>query len=211
MTKSVVIIDDIKKMSDELKDEFVNGSLAKTSGYEFSVDQIFSVAELKENTFGLRRWDIIIIDRNFNEGNAAPAFKEKIILWAALALYVDAIKIIWTAWSNPENMKDCMRLGAWDYIEKTTASGNSTFGRVVQSAVNGIHHHERQLKQEQTRRAAEELARTDRDMHKQCAGKLVAIRDSLVLAKGSDMLSLLEDINNKGLDRETLTIVKISP
>lgn len=205
--KKVLIVDDDKEMSDELKREFEEGYIAQNSGYSFEVWQVFDIGDLDEEIYGPRGYDVIIIDRKFgSEGQ----HKEKIVLWAVYSVLTDAVIIVWTAYPDRENIKECMQLGACDYLDKNNPrQGQSTFHDVVESAIEGLERKEFRKKKKKLDKEDEKWAEENESIKTQYKGKLIAIRNKKVQASGNNLIELLEDINRKGLDFLVLSIISV--
>ena len=140
--KKVLIIDDEKPFSDELKMMFEMPP--EEGGYEFEVSQAFNLDEACHCLKGYPlNWDVFIIDRRFQEKRNGNDFWATLVLESLLDLGAKGIKIILTAYTEEENMKRCFQLGAWDYIDKKSMDDETCFEKTVQSAILGLKYKER--------------------------------------------------------------------
>ena len=95
-----------------------------------------------------RPWDVYVIDRLFghSQGDRQKGeFKAVYFLESLRDLQVSGLRIVWTAFPDQtgfQNIIDCMRLGAWDYIDKNNPRHGDTFTDVVVSAVEGLQQRE---------------------------------------------------------------------
>ena len=101
-----------------------------------------TVEEAERKLRGMvEQWDVFVIDRKFSGD-----IKDIHLLEALRDLGVQGIRIVWTAFAEEEAQKDrftpnivqCMRLGAWDYLNKKGARYGNTFTDVIVSALEGL-------------------------------------------------------------------------
>lgn len=120
-------------------------------------------AELRYESFAGAS-DVFVIDRKFDaeQGKAkGDDIKDLCVLATLRDMGLLGIRIVWTAWprepssDHPEipNIVQCMRLGAWDYLDKNSARHGNTYTDVIVSAIEGIEH----------QRKLQRRAETDRD------------------------------------------------
>ncbi len=172
--KRVLIIEDESKMAELLKTRFESHN----EKFKFNVD----TAEDKNE--GLEKiiknpYDVIVVDRLLK-----GVWSEFVILKAIADRFPQTVIIIWTAHFSdtspaPEDiqsLKECMRLGAWDYIPKFVAEGKeTTYQQVVHSAVKRL------MELENTQKTASALSQEDlrflySELYNKYAGKWVAVR-----------------------------------
>ena len=147
---SVLIIDD--QIVDSLLDSFSRfnkGELRLPEGLPDSSTYVFermgaavSIAEAEEQL--KEKWDIYIVDRLFpNITNGVKDRREEedrslFLLQSLKDLDVTGIRIVYTCHPDPENVIECMRLGAWDYIDKNDHHPVNSAKKVVISALKGL-------------------------------------------------------------------------
>lgn len=190
--KRVLIIEDDPENSKLLKKEF-----EEANDYSFQVE----IAKKKEDGIRLLEqekcdYDVIIVDRLLQgEWGEFPLLNHDLH---------NAISIIWTAHFNAdsptaeqmENLKECMRLGARDYISKRE---ENTYEAVVASAVKELR------KLERERQAAQflspnVLAELLRKAEKEHRGKWIAIQHGHILAVAPNKMRLVDAVSKKKED-----------
>ena len=150
----VLVLDDDAKMADTL---VVEGLLALNSGEAYLPENVpcpdgvlfeprayGDLSKLSEALRGTPDWDVFVIDRMF--GGAQGEDLAASILRSLNDLHVTGLRIVWTAYPNDENRRDCFRLGVWDYIDKTTPKHGNAFTDVLVSIVEGLEEKNRQVR-----------------------------------------------------------------
>jgi CheY-like chemotaxis protein len=84
---------------------------------------------------GNPNWDVFIIDRMFG-GEKKDLVRT--LLESLKDLQVKGVRIVWTAYPDQENLIQCMRLGAWDYIDKNMPPYGDAITGVIISAIQGL-------------------------------------------------------------------------
>lgn len=147
--KRVLIIEDNEEMHRALRDafdEFNENRLRLPAGIVRPKSIFFETHWCQHpdliSTYlkGTPIWDVFVIDRMFGQEKLAVH-----LLRSLKELQAPGLRIIWTAYAVVENLIDCMRLGAWDYLNKNDPRFGDTFMDVVVSAIEGIREMEMQL------------------------------------------------------------------
>lgn len=174
--KKVLIIDDDKVFSDELKMMFEmrNGE----DGYEFEISQAINLDEACYCLKGYPlNWDVFIIDRKFSEKRNGNDFWAATILESLLDLGAKGLKIVLTAYPEEENMKRCFQLGAWDYIDKKSTDEETCFEKTIKSTIQGLKFKERFKElDERYQNAHDWFNNQNLENLKELSGKFVALK-----------------------------------
>ncbi len=192
--KRVLIIEDDLENSKLLKEEF-----EQANDYSFQVE----ITKKKEDGICLleqKEYDVVVIDRLLQ-----GKWGEFELLKAIADHLYDPVIIIWTAYFNAdsptaeqmENLKECMRLGAWDYISKRDEKERiDTYEIVVASAVKGLRKLERQRQTAQSL-SPEVLDELLRKAEKEHLGKWIAIQYGQILAVAPNKMRLIDAVRMK--------------
>lgn len=139
---------------------------------------IESVERIGSGLLGLlHEWDVFVIDRNFG-GN----YRDLFMLESLRDLGTSAVRIVWTAFGDKPaahdavtpNIIQCMRLGAWDYIDKRESRFGNTMTDVVISAVEGLARREQEDRRALINVKASQCLAQDEKLRQQYAGQFVA-------------------------------------
>lgn len=148
--KRVLILDDIKNMTDGLQKTFRQyntGELefeiappeGSASRWFFETEVAATRDRVCQSLNGDGPYDAYVIDRRFSD-----EYLNLRILETLRDLQIAGIRIIWTAHKQIEgesegtDMIRCMRLGAWDYLDKREYRLSNTYEDVVFSTVEGL-------------------------------------------------------------------------
>ena len=175
-----LIVDDEKPMTEAMlravkafnKGELLTNEEAKLRNVRFEPTVAKSHPEVSDNLKGKASvWDIMVIDRKFPEHEDFNCN----ILIPLRDLGVKALKIIWTGYPDPSNLINCMRLGAWDYIDKNQSRHGNPCKDVIISALEGLEARRIEAKRAENVRLSSEFIRDNEvEIYKQYRGKFVA-------------------------------------
>ncbi|HPO12135.1 MAG TPA: hypothetical protein PLI09_01715 [Candidatus Hydrogenedentes bacterium] len=144
----VLIVEDTPKMLANLSDAFerfnrkdipLPDDVGDVSSYLFEIAKASSYEELNEMLKN-RDWNVYVIDRSFggNDQKIPENFIETALLLPLRDLQLSGLRIVWTAYPDGGNLIECMRLDAWDYLDKNKPQYVSTYIDVVVSALKGL-------------------------------------------------------------------------
>jgi ActR/RegA family two-component response regulator len=203
--KSVLIVDDILGVREELARQFEGRSKNPECPYQFHVELASTLEECRSKvnqSLSLGQpYDVAVLDLRLELGST---YSHGVEIAAALSEKVAKsvqVEIIFTAYASIETCVQVMRSGAWDYIDKVeseealeTGRVDSAMGRVVASAESRLR--ELDLERELRRRISEEwLPQNLWSLEKDFAGQLVAIwhePEMRVVASAADGFELNE-------------------
>lgn len=194
--KSVLIIEDEKSMLEDIKFVF-----EKNKSYNFEVVGTGSAKDaisiLKEIEQGKDKepFDIIIIDIRLQEKRGGVVLQE-------LMQYTKSgrsIKIVFTGWPSDKDCIECMRYGAWDYIVKGKNKGS--IQQVADSAVSRLKRLE-ELEERHKYYGEKWLMEHFKEIEEKYSNQYIAILDDKIVCSAPDLISLKEEIKNKGFSKE---------
>lgn len=182
----VLIIDDKRAAADSLVNAFegfnqgtlkLPDAIPETLPCVFSETEVLSIAEAKEVLDEC--YDVYVFDRLLPSGallDGGDVDMSTGFLLPLLDLSAKGLRIVYTAYPDPQNLIQCMRLGAWDYIDKNDHHPVNSVKKVVISVLLGL-----QAKEMETVRAnlnAEGggyIARNYRNLQAKHKGKFIAL------------------------------------
>jgi len=190
--KRVLIIEDDMEMAEPLKTRFESYNERFKFKVDIAMDRNEGINKLVSG-----KYDVIVIDRSLN-----GKWSEWVLLQHQIR---SAITIIWTAYFSDtmptseaiKSLKECMRMGAWDYIPKVVIEGKATTcNQVVNSAV------ERMTELENSRKAASALSQEDlrflySELYKKYAGKWVALRGREPIISKEHYIQLIDELDQQ--------------
>lgn len=176
---NVLIIDDEETPRNALKRAFeaFQGRTFDVKTAETSEEAAMEIAKCKFDVITVD----IMLDKDSEEEIGIDLLKEGMIL----ASCRDAVKIVVTAYPTFERCVKAMRLGAWDFIQKSPGYQQ----RAVQSAVERLDELEFTSKQE-AEILGDWLPMNENFLRKQFSDEYIAILDKSVIAHGKTMIDL---------------------
>lgn len=153
---SVLIVDDeeqlVKSLQDALRRLSEKGSalfegLAKPKSVAFETDWCAEPKDILKYCGGVPTWDFFVIDRMFGGEDCASD-----LLLSLGNLPVQGLRIVWTAYADPRNAVECMRLGAWDYIDKNKPVHGDPITDVIVSVLDSLKDREARLRRAEIER-----------------------------------------------------------
>jgi len=221
----VLIVDDNELMGANLENAFSRFSEPEfpppegvaAEGMQFAVQRCHDEEAMSTALRGQPDWDVFVIDRMFNDTDLARSMLESL-----RDLQVKGIRIVWTAFPdgcpNHANLIECMRLGAWDYIDKNAPrrQGEDAMTSVVASAIRGVRERDAWVGKAEVDRAGHQYV-VDHygeiyDKHK---GKFVAFEkeegtlDWRSVADDPSLVGLYLKLREAGTDRKSVHITLI--
>ena len=131
MTKTMAM--NLKNAFDRLGELHLPQGVTKPTDLKFETT-ICPTHELLDKYLKMwHAWDVFVIDCRFGEGRYSIP-----ILESLRDLRQGGVKIVWTAYTEDQERIECMRLGAWSYIDKTAPMHENTFVDVVVEVLGGI-------------------------------------------------------------------------
>lgn len=225
ITKRVLILDDDKNMVKRLVEffeKFNKGELKLSdevtwfSRWRFETNFAADEEGISTALKGLPLVDVIVIDREF----AARRCLNLEILQTLKDLNQDCVRIIWTAHPELEDKPhfseviNCMRLDAWDFIDKSETQYDNTFIDVVVSAIKGLEEKEALVAKERLDREAHEfVVKHYGQIYSEHKGNFMAYerdgQDWKLVAKNESLFGLYMELESRGKDRKKLHITLI--
>jgi len=217
----VLIVDDDELMGANLENAFSRFSEPESpppegvaaEGMQFTVHRCQDAEAMSGALRGQPDWDIFVIDRMIKGIDILRSPLESL-----RDLQVKGVRIVWTAYPDHENLIQCMRLGAWDYIDKNAPrrQGEDAMTSVVASAIRGVRERDAWVGKAEVDRAGHQYV-VDHygeiyDKHK---GKFVAFEkeegtlDWRSVADDPSLVGLYLKLQEAGKDRRSLHITLI--
>jgi ActR/RegA family two-component response regulator len=158
---NVLIIDDDRVMVAQISDAFkrfnenrlpIPGDTPRGPRLKFEVKACYAVEDLDQFLHGLPEYSVFVIDRSFITEPGQKDYQNLHILRSLNDLHVAGLRIVWTAYPELDDAVQCMRLGAWDYLDKKSVrhEGGDTFTDVILSAVEGLRAQDLQMQRSRT-------------------------------------------------------------
>lgn len=220
LEKTVLVMDDDEDVADSIKDAFKMFADGKngfknvpkhTPRYKVEIESAPTQRAINEHLKNYLKYDAFIIDKRFVDKDHSTN-----ILAALRDLQVDAPRIVYTAHGDPLDLKRCMRLGAWDYVDKGQEA-DSTIRSVVEATVLGLHE---QLKSMARHRLDVEAHRYVREHTPEIigryAGRFLALQQVLpeankweCIADDDTLFGLYAELSANNVDRDTVHVTHI--
>jgi len=166
--------------------------------------------ELDRYLRGTPDWDAFIIDKRFIDGDREPQHLAQKVLESLRDLGVAGLRIICTAYPEPEDAVQCMRLGAWDYIDKTNPRHGSAIIDVAVSLLEGLRSIEKAALRTQTDQKGRQFIAENFDrLSQKYKGQFVAVgksggsEDWDVVAADESLFGVYVKLDKAGVDRQS--------
>lgn len=224
----VLIMDDDIAMLTQLAERYDaynkdNENVKKSFPYRFEVEKLTDITKIKNGSDPLG-YDIIVIDRKWlNTTEHLP------IVNALFSLRVTSIRIIWTAYYNEDDMKECFRLGVYDYIDKKITKkmvvdgdhevGLSTncYNEVVNSTVRGLENKRKKQEKESLDMQGYRYVHSNYGaIYKNYRKHYLALKQTdkqnnkwVIVSSSSGLVSLYYDLEDKKIDKDQLHITLV--
>jgi hypothetical protein len=212
--KRVLIIDD-EAIGSNLKDAFdrlnkgklpLPVNFAKPGDVEFEAHICPRPDLVNDRLKDPLGWDIFVIDCKFAGGRYAIP-----ILESLLDIREQGLKIVWTAYPEEQEKTECMRLGAWSYLDKRMPTYGNTCIDIIVEVLEGMRRSPiASEKMRLNNDGCEYVSKHYDELYAQYGGKYVAFERSgeqwTVIGEEETLYSLYVGLKGAGKDRNKVFI-----
>lgn len=218
--KTALVMDDDESIANAIQDAFkafAEGHILSecvpkiAHRYKIDVECATNAKFISDRLRNFSKYDVFIIDKRFVDKDHTIE-----ILSALQDLHVNSLRIVYTAYGNELDMKECMRLGAWDYIDKGQDS-KATILDVVNSTILGLYEQSKSTsKRKLDIEAHKYIKEHAKEIVQQYRGEFLAFKQTKpetntwqCIANNDSLFGLYTKLSSINVDRDLLHITHI--